>query len=846
MAMNRLFIFLLFIGFQSMVIGQTMVFVSLEGTVQDFDGGQKLIGATVNVIQNGVSISRVISDDKGKYYVSAKVNPTQLIAVVVANTGYMTKKISFDLKTLVPKSTSQDALKLATNLPLHVYQIRPNVDLAFTKENYAEKFVWDQTAYKLVADEQVKTEMDTKVSGLYKIAADNQKTAAYVSAADLAVSQKEFDKAVSYYDSALVVSPLDAGILQKKKSVETIIQINANEAKRKKAFEEFKAEGDVAFNAKNWTEAERNYKLADQQIPKDPYILDKLAKTTAFINDEKKNATNKQEYDKAMQAALVLVNSKKYPEAIAKYNEALKLQPAQKDLVEAEITKVKNIQKDIETEKEVKKLLKQAADLYTQKKYDPSIDMYKKADAEIALFKKQSLIDQYSKELQTGMKKVTDWKNSQDQVYKDQLQKANDNFLKGPSGYPKAKEILNSTPMKSRSTEPSVIELNDKIAKMEQYYKDRKVAYATVKSKNNEQALKELKAVQTNAALQTAYLPATELPQLQKTIDSLQAFSVVKVTTVEPVKTEKEDVAKGKQLKAPGERVNGNPDQAFNDLSQSVNDSKERPQEQMQEIKNVFDYQNHFSKTVDDINKGLTDQEMQTFKSEGTIIERKNELERDQRQVNLSKEVQKNEVAVSDRDKAQVVIQEQNAVKIDGLKTSKELADARDKTDADKRMENEMSRTNVISNQDELRGRNLSIQEQNALTAQEKMNTSLENVVSSRQEAGVKNQEQQQLQIQKIADSKVTLKNTPNNLVDEDGVLFPKNAMTERTYTLKNAQNHVTTVIVRRVVVDKNGYGVVFEQTTNERGVNSFTRDGEVITDYIWNNESTGANVIEK
>lgn len=66
MAMNRLFIFLLFIGFQSMVIGQTMVFVSLEGTVQDFDGGQKLIGATVNVIQNGVSISRVISDDKRK------------------------------------------------------------------------------------------------------------------------------------------------------------------------------------------------------------------------------------------------------------------------------------------------------------------------------------------------------------------------------------------------------------------------------------------------------------------------------------------------------------------------------------------------------------------------------------------------------------------------------------------------------------------------------------------------------------------------------------------------------------------------------------------------------------
>jgi hypothetical protein len=67
--MSRLFIFLLFLGFQSMVIGQTPVLVALEGTVQDFVTGKKLFGATVNVIQNGVSVSRVVSDNKGYYYV---------------------------------------------------------------------------------------------------------------------------------------------------------------------------------------------------------------------------------------------------------------------------------------------------------------------------------------------------------------------------------------------------------------------------------------------------------------------------------------------------------------------------------------------------------------------------------------------------------------------------------------------------------------------------------------------------------------------------------------------------------------------------------------------------------
>ena len=232
--MSRLFIFLLFLGFQSMVIGQTPVLVALEGNVQDFVTGQKLFGATVNVIQNGVSVSRVISDNKGYYYVSAKVNPAQLVAVVVANPGYMTKKLSFDLKTIVPKANATNGVKLIDQLPLQLYVIRPNVDLNFTKETYAEKFVWDQAIYKAIPDAQVKADMDKKVKDLYKIAKDKDRTVYCVAAADLAVSRKEYEKAVIYYDSALIVAPADPGITQKKKSVETIIEINQNEAKRKK------------------------------------------------------------------------------------------------------------------------------------------------------------------------------------------------------------------------------------------------------------------------------------------------------------------------------------------------------------------------------------------------------------------------------------------------------------------------------------------------------------------------------------------------------------------------------------------------------------------------------------
>ena len=85
----------------------------------------------------------------------------------------------------------------------------------------------------------------------------------------------------------------------------------------------------------------------------------------------------------------------------------------------------------------------------------------------------------------------------------------------------------------------------------------------------------------------------------------------------------------------------------------------------------------------------------------------------------------------------------------------------------------------------------------------------------------------------------------PNFLKDEEGVLFPKNAVTERVFKSENSMGFVTAVTVQRVVVDVNGHGVVYEKTTNENGSTYFKRNGASITEYIWFNESMGQNVIQ-
>ena len=68
--------------------------------------------------------------------------------------------------------------------------------------------------------------------------------------------------------------------------------------------------------------------------------------------------------------------------------------------------------------------------------------------------------------------------------------------------------------------------------------------------------------------------------------------------------------------------------------------------------------------------------------------------------------------------------------------------------------------------------------------------------------------------------------------------------MTEKIYELKNASGFVVAVIIRKVVVDQYGYGVVFEHTRNEKGISSFTLNGSIITEFIWFNQSNGSGVI--
>jgi len=849
MRTKLLFFIFLFFSIYNYNAQATSVTISLDGSVNSFVTHAKLFGVTLYMMQNDKTISKSVTDNYGNYSISGKVNILEPIDLLISKPGFISKKVLFDIATLKINKNRADAttLELVEELVIELYELKPGADLNFAKIGYAEKFTWDQPSFIVKPDPKTKNDLDKKVLEAYEKAELNSASRKFSTLGDQAATKKEYSKAISYYDSALVVSPKDTVIQKKKATINQEWEAKKQEESKKREFDIFKEAGDVAFKNSNWPIAENKYNEAAKLYPNDAYIKGQLQKITNEKQKAEEEIKNKTNYDKAIKEANNFVTAKKYDEAITKYNEAIKLQPNQKGFIESEIAKIKGGMSDESLEISVKKDLKTASELANKSKLDEAIKTYRQVEPTISRFSNQALIDKYSKEVKEGIQSVQAKKDSEDQAYKAQLAKAQENFTKGPSFYNVAKNILNSDPMKSKVNEPEVLELKDKIEKMEAYYLEKSKAYKSISDKKDAEALSQLNKAIQNLVISKKIAPLTEKKQLQKSIDSLNLL-VKPSPTVNKTVTPTTPTSNSIKLTAPGEIVVSNdPTQtAFNDMFESTEKYKAQPLNQQQRAKDAYEYDNYFNSTLiaerqdDEKNRVLTyanatemtrkevqaDAILTQYQQEDRKLQAEKEVERQnaiakQTQEQLSQNIDnwkdRSDYLKIETDRA---IQEQYVAQIASI----------DKNKAQAQLYNESIYSDVVDRQGQQQQRIENIQYANY--KQDSLNRNDQEVRSN--------------QIQKLMDYKDPKVESPNNLQDENGVPFEKNKMTERVYKIKNSNDEVIKVIVRRVVVDKSGYGVVFEQITNDSGMTYYTRNGATVPDFIWFNDSTGENVIEK
>jgi len=209
--MKHLLASILFIFLLKIVHGQNKINVTLVGSVLNFDTSEKLLGATIYINQNGKTVSKSISDEIGRYSIGGTVIIDQPIDLLVSKSGYASKKVLFDIKT-IGKATS---VQLLDELVIQLHELCEGANLSFTKTDYAEKFIWNVNSTE--PDKNYKDQIDQKIIDECSKVKSRTNSKTYVSKGDIAYRDKQFKRALAYYDSAIVAkNEMDSTILMKK------------------------------------------------------------------------------------------------------------------------------------------------------------------------------------------------------------------------------------------------------------------------------------------------------------------------------------------------------------------------------------------------------------------------------------------------------------------------------------------------------------------------------------------------------------------------------------------------------------------------------------------------------
>ena len=492
-------------------------------------------------------------------------------------------------------------------------------------------------------------------------------------------------------------------------------------------------------------------------------------------------------------------------------------------------------------------ILKQAKSYSKEKNLKLSIEKYNEAESLSTKLSNSSSNQLYISSLKAEKSKLLEVKNSEDLVFNSQLIKANEYFAQGQYGYAKAKLILRTDPMRGRINDPKVIELTDKINQMESYFSMKKTAYLLVKSKKkNQEAITSLKITQEKAILNQTIIPQIELAQLKKSIDSLEniinPMSALIPKKIIPASTQDQ----GTILLAPGEIHTGKNSDAYKDIFINKEKKDNAATYKMEINKNDLEYTTNFISTITASQGQDAQVQINEIKNDIDSILSDEQKNNEQRQYQMQKQIATLNQDINERNLSVIAQNELIATEIGEKKNQLDITQKKLNDENSERLEKQMDAIQINKDRILIIEQERHETEEDRHAEQQKMINKLDYAHYQKDSILKAEIDSRSTKIQKMKDYQKYYETTPNYLKNEAGVLYEKNKMTEVIYKIKNLQGYVSSVVVRRIVVDTNGYGVVYEQTTNESGKNSFTRNGLPITETIWFNESTGLNVVKK
>lgn len=319
------FLFVLFLG-------QAQVTVNIDTKAVDFVTGKKLSGVTINVLDGATVVKSGVTPSNGN--LKFNVPTGKKYKVEFTKPGKVTRFMYLDSKN-IEKEMISGASSVEMGVEVSLFDELPNVDYSYIENNPFTEYYFDGTNPTLAYDEVIKAKMKKKIESLMAEVEkkESQKDANYqkaIEAADGWYKQQKYDLALSKYEEALLLKPKEPYPAEKVKELDALIKAQKQNdlvsQQNEELYKKTLASADALKEQKKYSEAIAKYnealKLKDEQ-----YVKDQIAGVNKLIEAEKAEKAANAKYNEAVSAGEAALAQKNYAVAKEKFTEASKLKP---------------------------------------------------------------------------------------------------------------------------------------------------------------------------------------------------------------------------------------------------------------------------------------------------------------------------------------------------------------------------------------------------------------------------------------------------------------------------------------------------------------------------------------
>jgi len=269
-------------------------------------------------------------------------------------------------------------------------------EFAKAKDYFAQAVTQiDENSYSLLMIEKIDAILGNNDAAL-KLAQERQeaetqrlreaRNKAYTDAineADRLFSERLYRDAQEYYELALTIKNFE---LYPQQQIRKIKDILADLQLRGEDYNRLLREGEAYMKEKDYLNARNSYSKAHSLIENEKFAQSKIEEIDRILNDLKDEEKSDKEYRSLLQQADNLANQKKYTDAIAVYQSALRIKP----LEEFPKTEIKRIREILSREEDVQKRKMQlqtdyektivlADEAFLRQSYMPARSLYQEA-----------------------------------------------------------------------------------------------------------------------------------------------------------------------------------------------------------------------------------------------------------------------------------------------------------------------------------------------------------------------------------------------------------------------------------------------------------------------------------